>query len=80
VKGLVLSGRNEDDLTSSANEAKARATNPDFKFLIVVGDVGEESDIIRLIDESVAFFGRIDYAVNNAGVGLPSLQLRLILS
>lgn len=65
-----MSGRNEDALKSAADEAKAVATNPEFKFLIVTGDIGREEDIIRLIQEGVAFFGRIDYAVNNAGVSL----------
>lgn len=68
MKGLVLSGRNESDLNSAAEEAKAKASNPEFKSLIIVGDIGVETDIVRLINESVAFFGSIDYAVNNAGV------------
>jgi NAD(P)-dependent dehydrogenase (short-subunit alcohol dehydrogenase family) len=70
VKGLVLSGRNEGDLKNAAEEAKSCASNPEFDTLIIVADIGVEADIIRMINQGVAHFGRIDYAVNNAGVSL----------
>ncbi|KAH9215891.1 hypothetical protein DL95DRAFT_499368 [Leptodontidium sp. 2 PMI_412] len=67
VRGLVLSGRNQGDLQAAATDAQALATNPEFAFLVVPGDVGVEADIINLMSKSVEHFGRIDYAVNNAG-------------
>lgn len=63
-----MSGRNQGDLQAAATDAQTLATNPEFAFLVVPGDVGVEVDIINLMFKSVEHFGRIDYAVNNGGV------------
>ena len=38
-------------------------------------DVSVEADQCRLVDEAMAHFGRIDIALNNAGVGAPLARL-----
>ncbi|KAH7193979.1 uncharacterized protein B0J16DRAFT_370009 [Fusarium flagelliforme] len=68
VKGLVLSARNKAELQDTAAKAKAVATNPDFDTLIVLCDISREKDIIDLVAQAVEKFGKIDYAVNNAGL------------
>ncbi|VUC36675.1 unnamed protein product [Clonostachys rosea] len=67
VSGLVLSARNKDKLEETAAKAKELATNSSFETLVVVGDISQENDIVNLIKKTVEKFGKIDYAVNNAG-------------
>jgi 3-oxoacyl-[acyl-carrier protein] reductase len=38
------------------------------KALAVIGDVSEEADVRRVVDEIIAEFGHIDVLVNNAGI------------
>lgn len=70
VKGLVLSARNDAKLVETATKAKELATNSSFETLVVVGDISQEDDIANVIKKAVEKFGKIDYAVNNAGVRL----------
>ncbi|KAF2809854.1 short chain dehydrogenase/ reductase [Mytilinidion resinicola] len=53
-----------------ASTATALATQfPDVELLQNTGDITNEADIDRIFASTVKRFGRIDYAVNNAGVG-----------
>ncbi|CAH0004421.1 unnamed protein product [Clonostachys byssicola] len=67
VRGLVLSARNDAKLEETAAKAKELATNSSFETLVVVGDISQEDDIVNVIKKAVEKFGKIDYAVNNAG-------------
>ena len=60
---VVGSGRREAE--GKALEAELRAFATDAAF--IAADVRHEEDIRRLVDQTVARFGRIDVAVNNAG-------------
>jgi NAD(P)-dependent dehydrogenase (short-subunit alcohol dehydrogenase family) len=60
---LVVSGRNEEAGQSLVAELRASGTEAEF----VRADVRQESDVQNLVDETVARFGRLDIAVNNAG-------------
>lgn len=60
---IVVSGRKSQ--TGMALEAELRALGVDAQF--VKADVRDESEVQALIEETVARFGRIDVAVNNAG-------------
>ncbi|RAL08540.1 NAD(P)-binding protein, partial [Aspergillus homomorphus CBS 101889] len=51
-------------------ESKAVATNPDFRALVLPVDVSLEQSVEQMMSEVVASFGRIDYAVNSAGIGV----------
>ncbi len=60
---LVVSGRNDDAGQTLAAELKALGAQAEF----IRADVRHETDVRNLIDKTVARFGRLDVAVNNAG-------------
>lgn len=43
--------------------------SPDADFLPLVADLNNEAEVKAAFEEAVARFGRVDHAVNNAGVG-----------
>ena len=52
----------------AATESLSVATNPKYRALIMQVDVTKEEGVNAMIDETMKEFGRIDYAVNSAGV------------
>jgi NAD(P)-dependent dehydrogenase (short-subunit alcohol dehydrogenase family) len=60
---LVVSGRRDD--AGAALAAELRAAGADAEF--IRADVRHEGDVQNLVDKTVARFGRLDVAVNNAG-------------
>ena len=60
---VVVAGRRED--AGRAFERELRALGAEAEF--VQADVRHEADISRLLDRTIARFGRLDVAVNNAG-------------
>jgi NAD(P)-dependent dehydrogenase (short-subunit alcohol dehydrogenase family) len=60
---VVVSGRKEEAGQALAKELRALGAEAEF----VAADVRHESDVQKLIDATVARFGRLDVAVNNAG-------------
>jgi NAD(P)-dependent dehydrogenase (short-subunit alcohol dehydrogenase family) len=60
---VVVSGRRDD--AGQALVAELRVLGAEAEF--VRADVRRESDVQNLIDKTVARFGRLDVAVNNAG-------------
>jgi NAD(P)-dependent dehydrogenase (short-subunit alcohol dehydrogenase family) len=60
---VVVSGRRED--AGQAFERELRASGAEAEF--VKADVRHEDDVRRLVERTVARFGRLDVAVNNAG-------------
>lgn len=66
---VVITGRNEERLLEATNQLQAKG----FTVLPKVGDVASESDILRMVEETVAAFGRIDILINNAGISMRAL-------
>ena len=65
---VVVSGRHDDEGQELANELRKVGTEAEF----VRTDVRHEDDVKNLVDQTIARFGRLDIAVNNAGtVGDP---------
>jgi NAD(P)-dependent dehydrogenase (short-subunit alcohol dehydrogenase family) len=60
---VVVSGRREAE--GKALEAELRSLGSQAAF--IAADVRHEEEVRRLVDETVARFGRLDVAVNNAG-------------
>jgi NAD(P)-dependent dehydrogenase (short-subunit alcohol dehydrogenase family) len=60
---VVVSGRSEDVGQALAGELRAVGAEAEF----IRADVRHEDDVRGLIDGTVARFGRLDVAVNNAG-------------
>jgi NAD(P)-dependent dehydrogenase (short-subunit alcohol dehydrogenase family) len=60
---VVVSGRR--DAEGKALEVKLRSLGADAGFILA--DVRHEDDVRNLVEQTVARFGRLDVAVNNAG-------------
>ncbi|KAF5544159.1 2 hydroxypropyl dehydrogenase [Fusarium phyllophilum] len=52
------------------NECKAAAVNKDFRCEAIPVDVTREDSVRNLMSHAVQTFGRIDYCVNSAGIGV----------
>ncbi|XP_013789508.1 uncharacterized protein LOC106473370 isoform X2 [Limulus polyphemus] len=64
---LALTGRNQENLTKSAEECET-ASPYNLKPLCIVGDLTIESDIERIMKSTIDTYGRLDILVNNAGM------------
>jgi NAD(P)-dependent dehydrogenase (short-subunit alcohol dehydrogenase family) len=60
---IVVSGRRDEAGHALAAELRALGAEAEF----VRADVRHEEDVRRLVDRTVARFGRLDAAINNAG-------------
>ena len=60
---LVVSGRREEEGSTLAKELRGLGSEAEF----IKADVRQEADVRNLVDKTVARFGRLDVAVNNAG-------------
>lgn len=61
---VVLAARREDELVALTNAIKAQGGKASF----VTTDVSVAQDVERMVDHTIETFGRLDYAVNNAGI------------
>src|SRR5882757_10468468 len=60
---VVVSGRRDDAGKELADELRSLGTEAEY----INADVRMEDDVRALVDQTVARFGRLDVAVNNAG-------------
>src|SRR5919202_1926320 len=63
--GIVVSARKREETERVAKEIENMGNSDS---IAVIADVSQEADCIRLIDETVKHYGRIDVLVNNAGI------------
>lgn len=59
---IVISARNEIRLQELANEIKNNT-----EVLIIKADVTRQDDCSNLIEQAIAYFGKLDILINNAG-------------
>src|ERR1700682_2786023 len=59
---IVISGRREEAGRQLEAELRAKGVEAEF----ILADVRKEEDVQNLVDKTVARFGRLDVAVNNA--------------
>ena len=64
---VTLADVNEDALRAATDELTAAG----HQALDVVCDVSDEDQVAALVDRTVATFGRLDMAFNNAGIMIP---------
>lgn len=67
--GITLADFNEKAAIAVKEELTHVATNPGFKAVTFPADVRDENSVKSMIEETVKAFGRLDYAVNCAGIG-----------
>jgi len=71
---VVVNGRGETSPVGSvAEEIKAMGGQS----LAVLADVSSSSDVARLVEETVAAYGKVDILVNNAGIARDQLIIRM---
>ena len=63
--GIVINSRNVEEAQKASDEIKASF---DCRSIPIAADISKERDCIRLIEETVKHFGRLDVLVNNAGI------------
>ncbi|WP_063870898.1 SDR family NAD(P)-dependent oxidoreductase [Paenibacillus sp. Root444D2] len=68
---VVISGRREELGQKAVEEIRSQGGEASF----VVADVDKEADIRNLIDFTIKKYGRLDMAVNNAGICNENLAL-----
>jgi NAD(P)-dependent dehydrogenase (short-subunit alcohol dehydrogenase family) len=61
---VVLAARREDELMALAAEIREHGAEASY----VVTDVAEARDVEQMVTHAIDAYGRIDYAVNNAGI------------
>jgi NAD(P)-dependent dehydrogenase (short-subunit alcohol dehydrogenase family) len=61
---VVLAARREVELATLASEIEAQGEKASF----IVTDVSIAKDVERMVAHAIETFGRLDYAVNNAGI------------
>jgi len=62
---VALTARDAERLGQVADECRQRGA----EVFVVTGDVSIQDDCRRMVDETIARFGRLDTLVNNAGLG-----------
>jgi NAD(P)-dependent dehydrogenase (short-subunit alcohol dehydrogenase family) len=61
---------NHEAALQTARDSEAVATHPEYKALAVAVDVTDPDSVHHMVKTAVDTFGRIDYNVNSAGVGV----------
>lgn len=73
--GVALVGRDSAALEETA--AACTAARAGAKTLLLTGDVAEQSAVEGFVAQTLETFGRVDFAIANAGQSIDALMLRL---
>lgn len=69
---VTITGRNEENLRKTASKCEGEV-------LSIIAEMTNEADRLKIIDETISRFGKIDVLVNNAGIGLDGTILTTTL-
>lgn len=61
---------NHEAALNTAHESEKLAINPNYTALALPVDVSDPASVAKMVAAAVEIFGRIDYSVNSAGVGV----------
>lgn len=67
--GIALADVNKEGMETVKAELEAVASHEKFKCITIVVDVRNTSSVKSMVAETAKVFGRLDYAVNCAGIG-----------
>ena len=72
--GVAFADINLEAAEKAAKESLGVARNSDYRAISIHVDITQETDVWNMVQKTCSEFGRIDYAVNSAGVGLASVE------
>lgn len=61
---VVLAARRQEEITALANDLQALGG----KATTIKTDISNENNVERMVDHAIKTYGRLDFAVNNAGI------------
>lgn len=67
---IVFADMNSETATASAAESKQYATHPSYQSTNFTVNVTDQDGVQAMVDFVIEKFGRLDYAVNAAGVSI----------
>jgi len=70
ASGVAFADINEADAEKAMEESKLLATNPEYRAISITVDVSDHESVDSMVAKVVEAFGRIDYSVHSAGVGV----------
>src|SRR5438445_4516515 len=62
---IVIISRKQDELEETAEEISTASGNKNI--FAIAGDVSEEKDVKRIVEQTIKRFGHVDYLLNFAG-------------
>lgn len=72
VAAIAIADIKNSQILEVAAEARKIATNKNFQAVSIQTDVTSEESVTKMVGKAVSAFGRIDYALNIAGVSTRS--------
>ena len=72
--GVAYADINLETAEKAAEESIGTARNPDYRAIAIKVDVTNETEVSNMVQKTCKEFGRIDYAVNCAGVRLATTE------
>ncbi|KAJ4296340.1 hypothetical protein N0V90_006385 [Kalmusia sp. IMI 367209] len=70
ARALIAADLNHGAAADTARESEKLASNPDFRTLALAVDVSDPNSVNSMVAAAIQEFGRIDYSINSAGVGV----------
>ncbi|KAL2824220.1 3-oxoacyl-reductase [Aspergillus cavernicola] len=70
ARGVIMADLNHAAALETARSSEALAIHPEYKALAIAVNVSDPASVEAMVQTAVQVFGRIDYNVNSAGVGV----------